>query len=182
MAPVNHQTRVLTGEEARAVLRDQISQHSGGLHAALAPFEAGSAVEVWMETLRAVEEFINLALFGFDDDVIEAALINLPVDAIHSRPRRLRAMRHHVAYRYGEPFAQRFTSLLVQAAAMGHSFALHGLTSAAGGFLTVGTAIGYFQSRRRHLVAMLYTLPHACRGRRRMHPSTPSTSCCRLSS
>jgi hypothetical protein len=30
----------------------------------------------------------------------------------------------------------------------------------------VGHAIGYFQSRRRHFVALLYTLPTACRGDR----------------
>ena len=123
-----------------------------------------------METLRAIEEFINLVLFGLDDDAVEAALIRLPVNAIQSRPGRLRAVRHHLVYRYGEPFAQRFTVLLMQAAAMGQSFALHGLMSAAAGFVTVESTVGYFQSRRRHLVAMLYTLPHACRGSRRMHP------------
>lgn len=170
MAAGDHQTKVLKGDEARALLHVQIAQHSGGLHAALAPFEAQAAVEAWMGTLRAIEEFINLPLFGLDDDVIEAALVELPVNALQSRPRRLRAVRHHIAVRYGEAFAQRFTTLLIQAAAMGQSFALHGIRSAAGGFLSVGTAIGYFQSRRRHLVAMLYTLPHACRGSRRMHP------------
>jgi hypothetical protein len=163
-------TRVIKGDDARALLRDQIAQHSGGLHTALAPFEVGPAVAAWMETLRAIEEFINLALSGLDDDAVEAALISLPVNAIHSRPRRLRAVRHHLVYRYGEPFAQRFTVLLLQAAAVGQSFALHGRVSAAAGFVTVGSAVGYFQSRRRHLMAMLYTLPHACRGSRRMHP------------
>jgi hypothetical protein len=170
MPEVDQQTRLLKGDEARALLRDQIDQHSGGLHAALSGFDPTSAVEAWLETLRAVEEFINLALFGLDDDVVEAALVNLPVGALQSHPRRLRAVRHHIAYRYGDRFAARFTTLLIQAAAIGHSFALHGLWSAAAGFATVGTAVGYFQSRRRHLVAMLYTLPRACRGTRRMHP------------
>jgi hypothetical protein len=80
------------------LLRDQISQHSGGLHAALASFEASSAVEVWLQTLRAIEEFINLILFGLDDEAIEAALISLPVTAFQSRPRRLNAIRHYIAY------------------------------------------------------------------------------------
>lgn len=170
MAAVDHQTRVLQGDDARALLRDQIDQHSGGLHAALASFEAGPAVDAWLETLRAVEELINLALFGLDDDGIEAALIALPIDGFQSRPRHFKAIRHHIAYRYGEAFANRFTTLLLQASAIGLSFAQHGIASAAGGFITVGTAVGYFQSRRRHLVAMLYTLPRACRGARRMHP------------
>jgi hypothetical protein len=70
------------------LLQEQIDQHSGRLQTALAPFDAGSAVAAWMETLRAVEEFINLPSFGLDDEVIEAALITLPLDAAVSRPRR----------------------------------------------------------------------------------------------
>ena len=170
MATVEDQTRTLQGDDARALLREQIDQHGNGLEAALAPFEARQAVDAWLETLRAVEEFINLAMFGLDDNVIETALIALPIDALQSRPRRFKAVRHHIAYRYGEAFARRFTTLLLQASAIGQSFALHGIGSASGGFIDVGTAVGYFQSRRRHLVAMLYTLPRACRGHQRMHP------------
>ena len=167
MATIDQQTRVLTGEDARAVLRDQIDQQTRGLHAALAQFDAGCAVEAWLETLRSVEEFINLALFGLDDVAVEEAFLSLPIAALPSHPRRLRAVHHHLAYRYGESFAIRFTTLLDQATAIGQSFWLHNLGSAAAGLVNVGAAVGYFQSRRRHLVAMLYTLPHACRGSRR---------------
>lgn len=163
-------TRILRGDEARSLLRGQIEQHSAGLHAALSPFEAGLTVEIWLETLRAIEELINLALFGLDDEAVESALASLPIDAVQTRPRRLRAVCHHVEYRYGRAFARRLVTLLMQSAAIGMSFAIHGIQAVEGAFDTVGTAIGYFQSRRRHLVAMLYTLPKACQGSRRMHP------------
>lgn len=166
----NHLPRTLRGEALIDLLQEQIDQHSGGLQTALAPFDAGSAVAAWMETLRAVEEFINLPLFGLDDEVIEAALIALPLDAAVSRPRRLRAVRHHIAYRYGEAFAQRFSTLLLQGMAIGHAFAQHGIASGAAGFVTVATMVGYLQSRRRHLVSLLYTLPTACRGDRTVVP------------
>jgi hypothetical protein len=170
MTAADHQTQILKSDDARAFLRDQISRNSGGLHAALAPFDARSTIEAWLETLRAVEEFINLVIFGLDDEAVVAALISLPIAALQTHPQQLRAVHHHIASRYGERFAKRFTTLLAQTAAIGHSFRLHGVSSAAASFVTIGTAIDYFQSRRRHLVAMLYTLPHACCGSQRMDP------------
>lgn len=166
----NHLPWTLHGEALIALLQEQIDQHGGGLQIALAPLDAGSAVTVWMETLRAVEEFINLPLFGLDDEVIEAALIALPVAAAISHPRRLRAVCHHISYRYGEAFARRFSTLLLQGTAIGHAFAQHGIASGATGFVSVGTMVGYLQSRRRHLVSLLYTLPTACRGDRTVVP------------
>jgi hypothetical protein len=166
----NHLPGTMHGEALIALLQQQIDQHDGGLQTALAPFDAEAAVTVWMETLRAVEEFINLPLFGLDDEVIKAALIALPVNATNSRPRRLRAVRHHVSYRYGEAFARRFSTLLLQGTAIGHAFAQHGIASGAAGFVSVGTMVGYLQSRRRHLVSLLYTLPMACRGDRTVVP------------
>lgn len=166
----NHPHGTLQGEALIGLLQEQIDQHDGGLRTALTDFEAGSAVTVWMETLRAVEEFINLPLFGLDDEVIEAALIALPVNAAISRPRRLSAVLHHINYRYGEAFARRFSNLLLQGAAIGQAFAQHGITPGAIGFVSVGTMVGYLQSRRRHLVSLLYTLPTACRGSRLVLP------------
>lgn len=161
----NQPLPIVQGDPLRVLLREQIDQHSRGLQAALAPFNAESAVKAWLETLRAVEEFINLPLFGLDDEAIEAALLALPIDAAISRPRRLRAVRHQIAYRYGEAFARRFTTLLMQGTAIGHAFAQHGIAAGAAGFISVGTMVGYLQSRRRHLVALLYTLPARCTGR-----------------
>lgn len=166
----NQPLPTVQGDALRVLLRDQIDQHTGGLHAALAPFDAQSAVTAWMETLRAVEEFINLPLFGLDDEPIEAALIDLPVDAAITRPRRLRAVRQNIAYRYGEAFARRFTTLLLQGSAIGHAFAQHGIMAGAAGFASVGTMVGYLQSRRRHLVSLLYTLPTGCTGHQPLQP------------
>lgn len=166
----NHLPRTLCGAGLIDLVQDQIDQHAGGLQAALASIDPTSAVTAWMETLRAVEEFINLLLFGLDDEVIEAALIALPVNAAVSRPRRLRAVLHHIKYRYGEAFARRFSILMLQGTAIGRAFAQHGIASGAAGFDTVGTMVGYLQSRRRHLVSLLYTLPTACHGSRTVVP------------
>ncbi|MFK5108795.1 hypothetical protein ACI394_30195, partial [Klebsiella pneumoniae] len=52
----------------------------------------------------------------------------------------------------------------------GAAFVKNGLLEMSQGFLSVGTMIGYFQSRRRHFVSLLHTLPSACRGRQRVDP------------
>lgn len=153
----------IAGVDARRLISDQIEQHSAGLHAALAKFDRTSAFNAWFETIRAVEEFINLPRFGLKEPWLWRALIDLPLDVTQA-PRQFRVVHHHIVYQLGEVFAQRFTMLMAQAMAIGVSFALHKIESTKGAFQTVGSAINYFQSRRRHLVSLLYTLADAATG------------------
>lgn len=154
----------LVGDEARRLIEDQIAQHSNGLHAALAKFDRQSAFSSLFETIRAVEEFINLPQFGLKEPWLWEALLDLPVD-VRQSPRRFRAVRHYIVYQFGAAFAQRFTTLMLQAMAIGASFDMHEIETARGAFSTVNSAIDYFQSRRRHLVSLLYTLPNAAKGK-----------------
>jgi hypothetical protein len=152
----------LTGQKALDLIENQLGRHADGILNALAPLEPQAAVGAWFETLRAIEELINLP-GEMDDEVLEQALVGLSLhDANISR--RLKFVVHHLGYLYGADFAQRQTKLLLQLSAMQHSFAMHGILSAATGLSTVGHAIGYLQSRRRHLVGLLYVMPEACRG------------------
>jgi hypothetical protein len=64
--------------------------------------------------------------------------------------------------------AQRLVHTLIQLCAISTSFATHHLP-AAREMATVATAIGYLQSRRRHLLALLHTIPGVCRGTQRLH-------------
>jgi hypothetical protein len=155
--------RKIIGEDAKTLIQSQISAHRGGIAHALSPFDAKSAFFAWFDTFRAIEEFINLPLFGLDDDALEQSIIKLRLDAID--PAALAQIRSALVKHFGDRFAQRFVSTVLQASAIGAAFRQHGLDGAAAGFQTVAHAIGYFQSRRRHLVALLYTLPKACRGR-----------------
>lgn len=153
----------IRGQNAENLLHEQITKHRGGIAQALAPFDAEIAIFAWLDTIRAIEEFINLPLFGLDDDVLEQAIISLRLDTLN--PAELKPIRGALIARFGEDLTQRFIWTVLQAEAIGTSFRIHGNVEAAAGFQTVGHAIGYFQSRRRHLVALLYTLPQACRGR-----------------
>jgi hypothetical protein len=153
----------VAGDDARRLVADQIEQHSAGLHAALAKFDRQSAFSAWFETIRAVEELINLPRFGLKEPWLWEALLDLPIDTTRE-PRRFRVLHHHIVYQFGETFAQRFTTLLLQAAAIGMSFAMHDIQSSRGAFRSIGAVINYLQSRRRHLVSLLYTLPQAANG------------------
>lgn len=153
----------LTGPEALDLVKSQLAQHAGGILNALAPFEALASVSAWLETLRAIEELINLP-GELDDDVLKRQLLGLSLHGGTTNPRRLKFVLHHLSYLYGIDFAQRQAKLILQLSAMQHSFALQGVLPAATGLATVERAIGYLQSRRRHLVSLLYVMPAACRG------------------
>ncbi|MER8746125.1 hypothetical protein NKH54_24095 [Mesorhizobium sp. M1004] len=153
----------LTGQKARDLIESQLDQHAGGILKALAPFEPIAAVDAWLKTLRAVEELINLP-GELDDDVLKRALLTLSLSAGTISPRRRKFVLHHLGYLHGTDFAQRQTTLLPQLSAMQRSFAMHGMLPAAIGLSTVANAIGYLQSRRRHLVSLLYLMPATCKG------------------
>lgn len=162
MTPWKSGDRV-AGDDARKLIADQIEQHSAGLNAALAKFDRQSAFSAWFETIRAVEELINLPRFGLKERWLWEALLDLPVDMTRD-PRRFRVLYHYIVYQFGEAFARRFTTLLLQSMAIGMSFTSHNIESTRGAFRSIGSAIDYFQSRRRHLVSMLYTVPEAACG------------------
>lgn len=154
----------ITGAEAEALINSQIKAHSDGIADALPRFAPSDGFYAWLDTIRAIEEFINLPLFGLDDDEALARTIeNFQLDQLD--PAALAPIRQKLIGRFGGSFAQRFLHLVLQASAIGAAFRTHDMMEAASGFQTVAHAIGYFQSRRRHLMAMLYALPTAGQGR-----------------
>lgn len=136
----------------------------------LAPYDAVTATLAWFDTLRAIEECINLPTADWDDSEFEERLYNLALPSLLSDPCPLLALRSQLVAKFSETFANRFQNLMMQGAAIGTALSQHRLFELSAGFLSVGTMIGYFQSRRRHFVAMLHTLPSACRGRQIIHP------------
>ena len=136
----------------------------------LAPLEPVSATTAWFDTLRAIEECINLPTVDWDDDALEQSLYEIPVLGLLSDPAALAVTRARLIDHFSEPFANRFVQLLVRGSAVARAFAGYGLPDAAAGFLTVGTMIGYLQSRRRHYVALLHAMPLLCKGQQRVNP------------
>lgn len=161
--------RTLSGDAARQLLTSELDKHSAGVLKFLEPFDPTSTFEAWLNTLRSIEEFINLG-GELDDDVLFEAFANLALTPALVRPERTRFVLHQLGYLYGPAFADRLGLLLEQLGAMQRSFAMSGVAPAAVGLSSVKMAVGYLQSRRRHLLTLLYLIPSACKGTRTIHP------------
>ncbi len=160
----------LRGQAVRTFLEGQIAQQSSIIAATLAPYDADNAVRNWHAAIRAAEEFVNIVYFGISSIVALAKLKATPLDdRMLANPAIAVAVRNDLARLFGPATAQRFQMTMLQAAAINQAFRQHGISvvSKGAGLDTVGDAAGYFQSRRRHMVSLLYTMPRACRGKRR---------------
>lgn len=161
-------TRTISGSQAKALIERQLAAHGNGVLSVLRQYRRDEAVSAWHETIRAVEEFINLPRFGVADDRIRAWLCTIRLDgAFMSNPGpTLLAVREALAPHLEPAVIARFVRLMLYAGAMGVAFAAHGHDARSAGITldTVGGAVDYFQSRRRHFVSLLYTMAFACTG------------------
>lgn len=144
-------------------LREGIAFQEQTITAMLSKFDRKSATLTWLETIRSIEEAVNLITVEWEGD-FAASLFELPILELGSSPQALVKVRQGLAKRFDETFAARFTSLVTQFSALGISFRQKGLTHLASAFVTLETLIGYLQSRRRACVALLHRLPDACVG------------------
>lgn len=160
--------REIGGDEAKALIASQLAAHGNGVLSVLAQYQRDDAVVAWHETIRAVEEFINLPKFGISDDRLRTWLCEIRLDeAFVSNPGPTwLAVRQALAPHFEAPVISRFTRVMLYAGAMGTAFGRDGLDARSASITldTIGGAVDYFQSRRRHFVSLLYTMPYACSG------------------
>ncbi|MDE2184525.1 MAG: hypothetical protein KGJ78_16015 [Alphaproteobacteria bacterium] len=157
----------LSGGALRKVIADQITLNTNSLLATLAPYDAVQATTAWHTTLRAVEELINIPAFGLDTLEEARRLMAVPLgEEFLADPSALNWIVPMLSQRFDSALAQRFATVLYQSAALGAAYRAHGMADLGYGIHlgTIGDAITYFQSRRRLMVTLLYTLPRACKG------------------
>lgn len=155
-------TSKVKGKDAEKLIYEQVNAHSGGINNALASLDAESVFMTWFETFRAIEEFINLPAFCLENDELERTIVNYRIDVLD--PLELSLIKKGLLEELHSEVVERFIKTIIQSSAIGRAFYQHGFTEAAVGLHTVGHAIGYFQSRRRHLLALLYSMPTSCCG------------------
>ncbi|MDZ4789952.1 MAG: hypothetical protein SGJ17_01915 [Hyphomicrobiales bacterium] len=163
-----------------------MAAHGHGVFSVLAQYRRDDAVAAWHETIRAVEEFINLPRFGIADDRLRAWLCAIRFYGAFVSNSGLiwLAVRQALASHLEPSVIGRFTRIMLYAGAMSVAFAAHGQDARSASITldTIGGAVDYFQSRRRHLVSLLYTMPHACSGSLVLQPYDALTSFCPTSS
>lgn len=156
----------LTGAAAQTEAMRALAHSRAGIESSLEPFEPRSTFEVWFSTFRGIEELINLPGELCGEPLLDeiAGLTLLDMGGVL---RAFPSIKAGLEARFSRLVAQRLVNTLMQLHAIATSFATHQLP-AAREMATVGTAIGYLQSRRRHLLALLHTIPGVCRGTQRL--------------
>jgi hypothetical protein len=157
----------LTGAAAQAEAMRALLHSRTCIESSLAPFEPRNTFQVWFSTLRGIEELINLPGELRGEPLLEeiVGLVLLDMGGVRQA---LPSIKAGLESRFSRLVAQRLMHTLIQLHAIATSFAMHQLP-AARKMATVGTAIDYLQSRRRHLLALLHTIPGVCRGSQRLH-------------
>lgn len=67
-------------EATRALIADEIANHGAGIAEVFAEYDPSDTVGKWHATTLAIEEFINVPLFGLDDDRLVAVHHALSLD------------------------------------------------------------------------------------------------------
>lgn len=155
--------RTIRGKEAADFIEGRIASSHGAFAQFLAAREPRSAFDAWFEAWRGIEEFVNLPLFALNDEELEWRILRFRIGSSDLELQELAQIRERLLERLDEGVVRRYLRTVSQIAALCMAARLHRLPDVAG-LRTIGDAVGYFQSRRRHLVALLYTLPGACRG------------------
>lgn len=160
--------RRLSGADVKALLLDQIGQHSGGIRSTLSAFDASSATSAWMEALRGIEEFINIPMFGLDDGNVVRELLAVRLDDMMF-PMHVARVRERLVAKLAPAVISRLVQTLTMVSAIGHGFRMSGMECGEE-LRTVAGAVGYFQSRRRQMVALMYCMPGDCTGTQSVAP------------
>jgi hypothetical protein len=158
----------LVGKQAQDFLLKQLADAENGLAGTLAPYEPEVTFNNYFVTFRAIEELINLPLFELNDLSLERDLVAVRLDYLDAD--HLKRVRDGLLKYLNKEVVSRLVTLIVQTSAMFAAFSINGMHEAAVGLQSVEHAIGYFQSRRRHLLAILYSIPRACKGSAKLAP------------
>lgn len=153
----------LSGADAEALLVRQIGQHADGIRSVLASFEVTSATSAWVETLRGIEEFINIPMCGLEDENLICELIAVRLDDFSSLPMQLHRIKEKLLTELAPSVVERLLRTLNMISAIGSSFRMHRFPCGEQ-LRSVGEAVEYFQSRRRQILALLYCMPGGCKG------------------
>ncbi|WP_053842631.1 hypothetical protein [Paracidovorax avenae] len=165
---MNITTRELVGEEAEALVMDQITQHSQGVRQSLSAFEAKSAVVAWLVALRGVEELINIPMFDFHDGEALQRLLAIRLDGLYLP--QTSQISELASEELAKGVVERLEQTLFMASAAGRLYRARGWEGG-DALRTLGGAIGFFQSRRRQMIALLYCMPSYCSGQQRVAKS-----------
>lgn len=158
--------RTLTGADAQSEMGRILSESRARITSTLAGFEPESTFNVWFTTLRGIEELINLA-GELEDEAILDRILDLNLLNPATLARDLPIFHAGLMKQFTRDVSTRLVETLLQLHAVAASFVQHQIPTGLH-LARVKSAIGYLQSRRRHLLALLHTIPGTCRGSKKL--------------
>lgn len=167
---MNEPKRILTAASSQDMLIERIAVQEYQLVEGLAAYDPRSATYAWFDTLRAIEECINLIHVNWEDAFFEKLLFSLSLSHDTTEGAEFKIVRQRFISQFSENFANRFTNLVIYGFAAAAGFRANGFLEIAEAFGNVGSMIGYLQSRRRHFIALLHMLPISCTGNTVVRP------------
>lgn len=158
-----------TGDEIIKLLNVEKEKHSSAFFSSLAKYDPNDSLIKWHNTIRAIEELINITQFGTLSDQEKQRLdsISLSFYQFLNNKTDIGWIIGLITHKYSKETAKRFIETLCMISAINQAFSMNGTNSFGNEFNmnTVGNAIMYLQSRRRYFVTLLYLIPVICKGK-----------------
>lgn len=151
----------LGGADLVSALDNELHRTNQGLVDGLAPFDAVQTPTAWHRVLQGAEELFNLATEPFDDETLHERLTNMPLATAVAGGRAW--IQKEIRALYDGGIEDRVLEALELAFALTTACRRQGYPLE---LRTVGEVAGYYQTRRRRMVAFLYIMPRLCRGSR----------------
>ncbi|UQV46672.1 hypothetical protein KIV45_07045 [Janthinobacterium lividum] len=155
--------------DAISLLDEQIEKYSQGIYELASVFDAKSAIDGWQYILRGAEELINIPTE--DPTVLTQEFLDTPLSAITENLMLLHVLGVAVRRRFDSDVAYRLKFTILLFANFRISLLVAKRYDTAEMLSTVGGIIMFLRSRRRHIVALLYTLPDVCQGHQNFNPN-----------
>ncbi len=159
----------LYGQDALTLIETQLEEHQEGIRGLFAPYDKVHMVAMLHDEIRAIEEFINIPLCQISDDSI---VQQLGATSLSSQEFQVNSMQvmHLLQPVLQKDVLRRYLFTLTRVCGVAHGFKETGgpYANVASELGTIGRAVDYFQSRRRHLVTLFYSAAVMCSGREKI--------------
>lgn len=153
-------TGTLSGQALIEALDFEVVRTNQGIIDGLAPFDPVVTPTTWHRILQGTEELFNFATEPLDDEAAHDRFVHMPLAiAVTSGRAWIEALIRGL---YDGGVEDRVMEALELAFRLSTGCRMSGYPLI---LTTVAEAAGYFQTRRRRMVAFLYIMPRLCRGR-----------------
>lgn len=171
-----NEIKILNRSDSISLLEEEIEKNKNFIKDEMSKYEKKSLFHVWSETIRGVEELINVAKFGIHDTNLKKMFLDIEIDEKYvSNPTIVWiTINRYISPLFGANTANRINKIIIQIASVKKSFDQHHLSHYRPVFKLekIGDVVDYLQSRRRHYLALLYMIPDICIGN-----ETPDEQC-----